>query len=49
MLKPRGYKGIMVELPGGGRMGLRLVSTSGGPAVDINIRDFIWKELHFTL
>jgi RHS repeat-associated protein len=33
---PAGYRGRMVELPDGTRVGLRDFSTSGGPAIDIH-------------
>jgi hypothetical protein len=48
-VSPANYPGRMVELPGGGRVGLRLVSKSGPPTIDINVQGLIWREFKFVL
>jgi hypothetical protein len=42
-----GYPGPSVMLPGGGFVGLRVVSRSGPPTIDVNIPGFIWREIKF--
>jgi hypothetical protein len=44
---PPGYSGRAVELPGGGFVGLRLESKSGGPAIDVNIPGIEITRIHF--
>ena len=44
---PPGYKGTMIELPGGGRVGLRLISKSGSPAIDVRIPGINITKIHF--
>ncbi len=46
---PTGYPGKLVELPGGGRVGLRPVSSSGdkSPSIDINIPGIAVNKIHF--
>ena len=39
--------GTMYQLPGGGFVGLRMNSESGGPAIDLNIPGLNIKKLHF--
>jgi hypothetical protein len=42
------YAGSLYQLPGGGGfVGLRPQSKSGGPAIDLNIPGLSIKELHF--
>src|SRR5437667_3148916 len=39
------YPGKMVELPGGGRVGLRPKSKSGEPTIDVDIPDIPIKKI----
>ena len=41
------YPGKMVDLPGGGRVGLRSISKSGEPTVDVDIPGIPIKKLKF--
>ena len=42
------YKGTLVELPGGGTVGLRPESKSGGPAIDVNnVPGVPYDKIHF--
>ena len=41
------YPGEMVDLPGGGRVGLRPISDSGEPTVDIDIEGIPIKKIKF--
>jgi hypothetical protein len=41
------YPGTMVDLPGGGRVGLRLKSKSGEPTIDVDIPGIPIKKLKF--
>jgi len=41
------YDGTMYQLPGGGFVGLRMNSESGGPAIDLNISGLGIRRLHF--
>jgi hypothetical protein len=43
---PPTYKGTMVELPNGTRVGLRNVSTSGGKTIDIFLPDGKYTRVH---
>jgi hypothetical protein len=41
------YKGVLMQLPKGGTVGLRL-STKYGPTIDINLEDFpLLEKIHF--
>ena len=42
------YPGKMVDLPGGGRVGLRPKSGSGEPTIDVDIPGIPIKKLKFT-
>lgn len=42
-----GYPGTMFDLPGGGRVGLRPISKSGVPTIDIDIAGIPIKKLKF--
>lgn len=42
-----GYPGKMVDLPGGGRIGLRPKSGSGEPTIDTNIPGIPIKKIKF--
>jgi hypothetical protein len=46
---PSGYPGKLVELPDGGRVGLRPVSSSGdkSPSLDVNIPGIPVRKIHF--
>lgn len=46
-ITPPGHKGMLVELPGGGYVGYRPVSTSGPPAIDINIPGVPVQKIHY--
>ena len=50
-VSPSGYPGKLVELPDGGRVGLRPVSSSAdkSPSLDINIPDIPVRKIHFEL
>jgi hypothetical protein len=41
------YPGNMVDLPGGGRVGLRAKSKSGGPTIDVDIPGIPIKKIKF--
>jgi hypothetical protein len=41
------YPGKMVDLPGGGRVGLRSKSKSGGPTIDVDIPGIPIKKVKF--
>jgi hypothetical protein len=41
------YPGKMVDLPGGGRVGLRLKSKSGEPTIDVDIPGIPIKKIKF--
>lgn len=41
------YPGILVALPANGRIGLRPVSRSGAPTIDVHIADCRFKEIKF--
>jgi hypothetical protein len=41
------YPGKMVDLPGGGRVGLRPSSKSGEPTIDVDIRGIPIKKIKF--
>jgi hypothetical protein len=41
------YPGKMVDLPGGGRVGLRPRSKSGGPTIDVDIPGISIKKIKF--
>ncbi|HEY7156740.1 MAG TPA: hypothetical protein VH575_22415 [Gemmataceae bacterium] len=41
------YPGRMVDLPGGGRVGLRLKSKSGRPTIDVDIPDIPITKIKF--
>ena len=45
---PSTYPGVAVDLPGGGRVGLRIVSKSGVTTVDVDIPGIPIKKLKFT-
>lgn len=42
------YPGKLVDLPGGGRVGLRPHSKSGEPTLDVDIPDIPIKKIKFT-
>lgn len=48
-ITPPGYPGKLVELPNGGRVGLRPVSSSAdkSPSIDVNIPGMPVKKIHF--
>jgi hypothetical protein len=41
------YPGMMVDLPGGGRVGLRVKSKSGEPTIDVDIPGIPIKKIKF--
>lgn len=41
------YPGKMVDLPGGGRVGVRPKSKSGGPTIDVDIPGIPIKKIKF--
>jgi len=41
------YPGKIVDLPGGGRVGLRLKSKSGAPTIDVDIPGIPIKKIKF--
>jgi hypothetical protein len=47
MLVVPAYPGKMVELPGGGRVGFRLISKSGKPTIDVDIPGIPFKKVKF--
>lgn len=42
-----GYSGTIVQLPGGGHVGLRARSKSGPPTIDINVPGIPVKKIKF--
>lgn len=44
---PAGYPGIGMDLPGGGWVGLRPVSKSGPPTIDVDVTGVPIKKLKF--
>jgi RHS repeat-associated protein len=44
---PSAAGGLIAELPGGGRVGFRPASRSGGPAVDISVVGVATRKIHF--
>jgi hypothetical protein len=41
------YPGRMIDLPGGGRVGIRLMSKSGPPTMDVDIPGIPIKKIKF--
>jgi hypothetical protein len=46
-VKTARYPGTLVELEGGGRIGLRLASKSGPPTIDVRIPGVSIREIKF--
>lgn len=46
-ITPPGHSGMLVELPGGGYVGYRPVSSSGPPTIDVNIPGIPIREVKF--
>ena len=44
---PASYPGAGKNVPGGGWIGVRPASKSGGPVIDVNIPDVPYKKIHF--
>ena len=44
-----GYEGVRYSLPGGGEIGFRETSESGGPAIDIKIPGINIKKIHIPI
>jgi hypothetical protein len=46
-IAPPGYPGTLVQLPGGGIVGLRPTSKSGPPTIDVNIPGISVRKVKF--